>query len=172
MVTHDREQGSLSKHMSEFRQVDAAIEGGPVVPAQTAEAADGQQAQLAHAGPAASPAPHRPANLPGMRDPGKSGKGKGNSVAKQEPSSGGPAKRAGDVLPDGEKAESDIEVPPEEPPEKLSQGAIDKRLRRIMTPRSSGDLKVPQEVVDQWKDKDERWKVRAAFEKAGYKPDP
>lgn len=57
------------------------------------------------------------------------------------------------------------------PPKELSQSAVDKRLRRIMTPTSSGALKVPQELVDQWKDLATRGQVMSMFEKAGYDPD-
>ena len=65
-----------------------------------------------------------------------------------------------------------VEPPLDEPPpEQLSPSAIDKRLRRIMTPRASGALKVPQEVVDQWKDLSSRHKVTSMFEKVGYDPD-
>ena len=58
------------------------------------------------------------------------------------------------------------------PPAKLSTGAIDRRLRRIVTPKSNGDFKVPDEIVRQFKgDKEERDKLFAAFEKVGYRPD-
>lgn len=57
------------------------------------------------------------------------------------------------------------------PPKQLSPSAVDKRLRRIMTPTSSGALKVPQELIDQWKDLSTRGNVMSMFEKAGYDPD-
>jgi len=57
------------------------------------------------------------------------------------------------------------------PPKQLSPSAVDKRLRRIMTPTSSGSLKVPQELIDQWKDLTTRPQVMSMFEKAGYDPD-
>lgn len=63
-----------------------------------------------------------------------------------------------------------IENAPKPPPQ-LSPSAIDKRLRRVMTPRACGTLKVPQEVVDQWRDPGTRPKVFAMFEKVGYDSD-
>ena len=42
--------------------------------------------------------------------------------------------------------------PPKNEPS-LSPSAIDKRMRRVMTPRSDGSLKVPQKFVDEWKKK-------------------
>lgn len=67
-----------------------------------------------------------------------------------------------------------VEAPCSErpPPKQLSASAIDKRLRRLMTPRASGTFKVPQEVVDQWRDVATREKVMSMFEKCGYDPDP
>ena len=57
------------------------------------------------------------------------------------------------------------------PPKQLSPSAVDKRLRRIMTPTSSGAVKGPQELIDQWKDLSTRPQVMSMFEKAGYDPD-
>ena len=57
------------------------------------------------------------------------------------------------------------------PPDQLSWGAVDRRLRRIMTPRVTGEFKVPKAVVDQWNDKTTRPRVMSMFEKAGYSPD-
>ena len=59
----------------------------------------------------------------------------------------------------------------EEPPEQPPKSAVDKRLRRIMTPTASGGTKVPQEWIDMWKDLSTRHKVMSMFEKAGYDPD-
>ena len=72
-----------------------------------------------------------------------------------------------DELHEGKNGEPS-ELPP---PKQLSYSAVDKRLRRIMTPRANGDLKVPQQVVDQWKNKNTRPKVMSMFEKSGYQPD-
>ena len=70
----------------------------------------------------------------------------------------------------GDKGES--AQPHDLPPEKqLSPGAVDRRLRRIMTPRVTGEYKVPKAVVDQWKDKSTRSRVMSMFEKSGYSPD-
>lgn len=62
-------------------------------------------------------------------------------------------------------------VPGQEPPPELSRSAIDKRLRRVMQPRADGTDKVPEEIIQQWKDPLTRDKVMALFEKCGYKPD-
>lgn len=57
------------------------------------------------------------------------------------------------------------------PPAELSKAAVDKRLRRIMKPFADGTLKIPIEVIHQWRDVDQRDKVKAVFEKCGYDPD-
>ena len=58
------------------------------------------------------------------------------------------------------------------PPEQLSVGAIDKRLRRVMAPRANGEYLVSQDFVKMWNDKlVGRDKVRALFEKAAYCPE-
>ena len=102
---------------------------------------------------------HSKTNMPqgdSTNVPDKSGKGKGRP-------------------PEPVKAETaepcEMFVPEQGPPPKLSAGAIDKRLRRIMAPRTNGTHKVPDEVLRQWKDLDQRGQVRNAFEKVGYKPD-
>ena len=72
---------------------------------------------------------------------------------------------------DGDREGEETPYPTQPPKEQLSPGAVDRRLRRIMTPRASGELKVPQDMVDQWKNKGSRHKVQSLFEKAGYNPD-
>ena len=57
------------------------------------------------------------------------------------------------------------------PPEKLSKGAIQKRLWRIVQPKANGQLKVPQELVDEYKDESTRKNVMSLFEKSGYQRD-
>ena len=57
---------------------------------------------------------------------------------------------------DGEQGHHDGESSELPPSQQLSYSAVDKRLRRIMTPRANGDLKVPQQVIDQWKNKNTR----------------
>ena len=47
---------------------------------------------------------------------------------------------------------SDNNAPaPEKSQPSLSPGAIDKRLRRVMTPRTNGTFKVPEKFVQQWR---------------------
>ena len=72
---------------------------------------------------------------------------------------------------DGEQGHHDGESSELPPSQQLSYSAVDKRLRRIMTPRANGDLKVPQQVIDQWKNKNTRPDVMSLFEKSGYQPD-
>ena len=59
------------------------------------------------------------------------------------------------------------------PPEVLTEGAIDRRIRRIMTPRANGQYLISGDFVTMWNDKftGGRDKVRALFEKAAYSPD-
>ena len=72
---------------------------------------------------------------------------------------------------DGEQGHHDGESSELPPSQQLSYSDVDKRLRRIMTPRANGDLKVPQQVIDQWKNKNTRPDVMSLFEKSGYQPD-
>ena len=81
-----------------------------------------------------------------------------------------------DEVSDGDKGGNDDKGECKEPqdlppPDQLSWGAVDRRLRRIMTPRVTGEFKVPKAVVDQWNDKTTRPRVMSMFEKAGYSPD-
>ena len=58
------------------------------------------------------------------------------------------------------------------PPQQLSEGAIDKRLRRVMSPRANGEHLVSGEFVKLWQDRvNGRDKIRALFEKAAYCPE-
>jgi len=63
-----------------------------------------------------------------------------------------------------------VDLPPTPPPKQLSASAIDKRLRRVLTPRANGTYLVPQEVIDAWNDKYDRDSVKSMFEKSGYCP--
>ena len=63
------------------------------------------------------------------------------------------------------------EVAPINPPEKQNQKAMRKRLYRVMKPRADGSLKVPQAIIEEYKDDSSRWKVFRLFEKSGYQPD-
>lgn len=57
------------------------------------------------------------------------------------------------------------------PPAKLSKGAIQKRLWRIVQPKANGSLKVPQDVIDEYNDEHTRKNVMSLFEKSGYQRD-
>ena len=57
------------------------------------------------------------------------------------------------------------------PPAKLSKGAIQKRLWRIVQPKANGSFKVPQDVIDEYKDEHTRKNVESLFEKSGYQRD-
>lgn len=57
------------------------------------------------------------------------------------------------------------------PPAKLSKGAIQKRLWRIVQPKANGSFKVPQDVIDEYKDERTRKNVESLFEKSGYQRD-
>ena len=59
----------------------------------------------------------------------------------------------------------------EEPPPKLTASAMRARLWRVMRPRASGALLVPQSVYQEYKDLRSRPRVEAIFEKCAYKPD-
>ena len=116
----------------------------------------------------------------------KAGKGKGSGTACATTARPAPtatplaAPEPGSRTIEADQQEEEEEVMPSEadlaaippPPPKLTEGAIDRRLRRIVTPKANGKLKVPQEVVNQFNDKDERKSLQAAFEKVGYNPDP
>lgn len=67
--------------------------------------------------------------------------------------------------------EEEFEEPRIEPPPQLSEQAIKKRLYRLVTPKASGALKVPQALIDDFNDPDARKGVFLMFEKAGYDRD-
>ena len=70
------------------------------------------------------------------------------------------------------QAEAKVDLPSELPAEALSQGAIDKRLRRIFTPRADGSFLVSPEFVKQYQQRgQERDKLLVMFEKCNYDPD-
>ena len=72
---------------------------------------------------------------------------------------------------EGNGSEDDV-VPEQKPPPQLSKGAVDKRLRRVMTPRVDGSYQVPEAVVLKWKNSDTKKDVELLFEKAAYDPEP
>lgn len=57
------------------------------------------------------------------------------------------------------------------PPHQLSPGAIDKRLRRVMAQRVDGSYKVPNSILDRYRDRQTRDEIVNMFEKVGYKAD-
>lgn len=65
---------------------------------------------------------------------------------------------------------SDVEAS-EAPPPPPSKSAIDKRLRRMFTPRKDGKYLVPAELVEQYQDKRHRGAILDAFERNGYDVD-
>ena len=60
---------------------------------------------------------------------------------------------------------------PANPPEQLTDGAINARLRRLMKPRADGSTLVPQEVIDEYRNADTQDKVKSLFERCGYNKD-
>ena len=71
------------------------------------------------------------------------------------------------------KEKKSMAEPEEKPGTVLSTAAIDKRLRRIFTPRSDGTYAVSEDFVKKYLAKgDERQKLLVMFEKCDYKPDP
>ena len=79
---------------------------------------------------------------------------------------------AEEEMEDGEMEEEEMEeeehIEPPEPPAQLSQGAIYKRLRRIMKAKCDGSWKVPKEVVEEYNDPKRREKLESIFEKLAY----
>ena len=72
---------------------------------------------------------------------------------------------------DGSQGE---EAPPDyivKPPLKMTAGAIYKRLNRVCTPKMKGQLKLPAEVIEDYKDPSRRKNVLLMFEKSGYDTD-
>ncbi|CAE7194944.1 unnamed protein product [Symbiodinium sp. CCMP2592] len=63
---------------------------------------------------------------------------------------------------------------PSPPPSEmsLSDGAIDRRMRRVFTARVDGTVKVPQKFVDQWRKRgDARKSLQKIFASCGYNPE-
>ena len=58
-----------------------------------------------------------------------------------------------------------------EPPKKLTQAAISRRMYRIMQPKSNGEYKVSEECLATYKNMETRPKLLAVFEKVGYNAD-
>ena len=63
-----------------------------------------------------------------------------------------------------------VERPTELPEPQLSKSAIDKRLRRIVSPRSDGSYIIPEEFIKKYNG-GERAELLFLFEKCGHDPD-
>lgn len=65
-----------------------------------------------------------------------------------------------------------VSRPGSEPGEALSKSAIDKRLRRVFTPRADGTYSVSDDFVKKYMARgEERDKLLVMFEKCNYNPD-
>ena len=87
-----------------------------------------------------------------------------------EPNDGQEAKGDEQKTGDGDEEEEYEDEQAKPPPKQLSKAAIQKRLYRIMQPKSDGTFKVPQEVLDNYRDPEKRDDVINLFEKSGYEP--
>lgn len=74
-----------------------------------------------------------------------------NPVRKEPVAKAAPAPPAASQLSTAPTLADNHAPTPDKSQPSLSPGAIDKRLRRVMTPRTNGSLKVPQKFVDQWR---------------------
>lgn len=54
---------------------------------------------------------------------------------------------------------------------RISQDAIDARLRRVFTPNVKGEYKISTELVNQWKSKKGRQPLMKLFQTVGFSPD-
>ena len=55
---------------------------------------------------------------------------------------------------------------------RISQAAIDQRMRRVMTPnRRTGEFKVSKQIVDMYKSKQGKSKLEKMFQSVGYDPE-
>ena len=54
---------------------------------------------------------------------------------------------------------------------RVSQQAIESRMRRVFTPNVKGEFKVSAEIVAQWRNKKSRKSLEQLFQSCGYSPD-
>ena len=98
------------------------------------------------------------------------GKERGSMCGK----TGKPAPKSGTGTPGSALQEKyrDAYVDPREkaPPPHQHESKFLKRLRRVCTPKESGELKVPQEVIKDFQNLESRARVLQLFEKVGYEP--
>jgi len=59
----------------------------------------------------------------------------------------------------------------EKPPITLSDAAAQARLRRVCTPNSKGEYKVPEQVIKEFEDRNARMNLMKEFEKLGFDSD-
>ncbi|CAE7681954.1 unnamed protein product [Symbiodinium microadriaticum] len=71
----------------------------------------------------------------------------------------------------GEDAEYASAPEPSAEPADLSDGAIRKRVYRLVAPREDGSYRLPDSVIQEYKDPLTRHKVVREFEKCGWQPD-
>ena len=90
--------------------------------------------------------------------PQKPGKGTGNPVTTTA----------------AEETEEDYANAPEPPaePSDLSDGAIRKRIYRMVAPREDGSYLLPESVIREYKDPNTRHQIVREFEKCGWSPAP
>ena len=69
---------------------------------------------------------------------------------------------------DDEAEEELLAVPP---PEQPSANAIKCRMRRVFCARSDGTFLLPESVIQQYEDKDQRLKLQSQFQKVNYSVD-
>ena len=97
-------------------------------------------------------------------------KSPGESDAVEEVPPSGSHDGAGKAPPPDAEADLSEDCPP--PPPMLSDAAARARLRRVCQPNSKGEYKVPQEVVDKFKDaKGGREDLMKQFERCAHDPD-
>ena len=94
-------------------------------------------------------------------------------TSKPETSQAGPAKPPQQKpAPNSLASPAAVASPTERPGVALSQGAVDKRFRRIFQPRADGTYLVSEEFVKQFKSKGaDREQLLLLFEKCDYSPD-
>ena len=123
--------------------------------------------------------PKPAAEKPGSPKP-EPGSPKSGHPAESQPSS--PLEKPGNdetsqqsMVPHGKGAEKTGKGPTQKyhdkPPQHLTPAAVDRRLRRVMAPRSNGEYKVPEQAVKDWKNLETRPRLMAVFEKCGYMKD-
>ena len=73
-----------------------------------------------------------------------------------------------DEVPDIRDARA---VAPEPGVLRISQGAVNARMRRVFQPNVNGEYKVSSEIVQQWKSKKGRQSLQSIFQTVGFDVD-